>query len=75
MPAAATPAASWMREGKQIGLKETLDLKAAFIDGYRAPAVGSTVVVETPGTAELQPVAPVRSRRIAPPSAFSIGGS
>jgi NTE family protein len=63
------------RDGKQIGLKETLDIKAAFIDGYRAPAVGSTIAVEAPGSAQPQPLTPVRSRRIAPPSDLSIGGS
>ncbi len=66
-----------MRDGKQIGLKETLDLKAAFIDERktRLPARPTGSRRRSQAADRVQPVDARPEPSIASPSAFSIGGS
>ena len=63
-------------DGRQIGLKETLDLKAVFIDEYKTRLAGPVKPSRSPQAVErVQSPSFVRSRRIASPNALSIGGS
>jgi len=65
-----------MRDGRQLGLKETLDIKAAFVDERKTRlALPMDVPAAAPADEPFTPQAPVRTRRIASPSAASMGGS